>query len=579
MKKGCLWLLFPLLLLSVPALSGQQVERVEAADLPRWIEKEIINFFNDPSTIHFSGRTRIPSTRVIVGDVAALGGPFIMAGELDGELVIVNGDLVFEEGGVVTGDVILVGGRVLGRDLGEVEGSLTVYEKPLRYVQRGDRIAAVGEEDEWDWNRTRFAWGEARFTIKAGQNYNRVEGLPVVFGPSIRTAGSNPLRLDLYGIFRTEVGTDLGEEDLGYDIRLEQALGGRDRIGLGARAYSYVDPVEDWGLTNLEASLATFLLHTDYRDYYERRGWSAFLRFDLPYLPVELRAEYVQEDHEFAPEGNPWSLTDDGEPWRPQILVAEGDVRFLEGSLTVDTRNDREDATDGWFLQARARQGLGGDLIQPEHRASPLEQASLMEPRDYDTEFTTGFLDVRSYNRVGPRSSLSLRGLVGGALRDSRLPPQYQHALGGEGSLPGYRPFYGDCGARETRRGYDVTREDVTVRDPVYTSYGCDQFALFQAELRGSFFFDLGGDDWDENGQEWEDWDWYPTIEWSPAWSAFFNAGRGWTGEGPGDTATLADVGVGLFLGDLGLYWAYPLNKDDNGDRKINFFIRLSRRF
>jgi hypothetical protein len=45
------------------------------------------------------------------------------------------------------------------------------------------------------------------------------------------------------------------------------------------------------------------------------------------------------------------------------------------------------------------------------------------------------------------------------------------------------------------------------------------------------------------------------------------------------DTDTLMDVGVGLFFGDLGLYFAYPLNEDENGDRHGNFFIRLSRRF
>jgi hypothetical protein len=90
--------------------------------------------------------------------------------------------------------------------------------------------------------------------------------------------------------------------------------------------------------------------------------------------------------------------------------------------------------------------------------------------------------------------------------------------------------------------------------------------------------------DWDFGGGRdddvWEDdWDWYPRVEFSPTWTAFFNMGRGWTVDGLGDTDTLMDLGVGLYLGDLGIYYAYPLNEDANGDRDGNFFIRLTRRF
>ena len=63
----------------------------------------------------------------------------------------------------------------------------------------------------------------------------------------------------------------------------------------------------------------------------------------------------------------------------------------------------------------------------------------------------------------------------------------------------------------------------------------------------------------------------------------FFDAGHGWSLAGEGtpahlgpDSETLMDVGVGFFLGDLGLYWAWPLNGED---RDSNFFVRLSHRF
>jgi hypothetical protein len=575
--KGFVFLFAGMLLWASGARA--QERDIGEVDLPRWVAEEIVNFFNDPSTIHFSARSRIPSTRVIFGDVASLGGPLIISGEVDGDLVVVNGDLIFESGGTVSGDVTVVGGRVLAQELGEIGGTLTIYEEPLRYIQEGDRIAAAGGRRPRGGGpfRSEFPFGDSRLVITAGQNYNRVEGLPVTFGPSIRTAGSNPLRLDLFGIWRTEMGVDLNNEDFGYDLQVEQALGSRRRFSLGASAYSFVQPMEDWGLSNLEASLATFVLHRDYRDYYGRTGWNVFAVARLPNLPVTLEGKFIEEKHEFAPVGGPWSLTDNDKAWRAQPLVAEGTFQSVEGSITIDTRNDQGDPTDGWHIQAQARQGVGGDLFLPAHLTSTDIDAPTLPPLDFDNDFITGFLDVRSYNRVGPRSSLNLRGVVGGTLNDSPLPPQFQRAFGGEGSLPGYRLFSGDCGARNELRGADITIDDTPVRAPVYSAYGCDQIAVFQAEFRGDLSI---GWSWGGGDRGWEgDWDWYPTIDFDPSWAAFFNAGRGWTSDGSGDTETMADVGIGLYLGDLGLYWALPLTEDHNGNRNINFFIRLTRRF
>ena len=115
---------------------------------------------------------------------------------------------------------------------------------------------------------------------------------------------------------------------------------------------------------------------------------------------------------------------------------------------------------------------------------------------------------------------------------------------------------------------------------PTFAGYGCDRVALFQAEYRGTLTFDTdwGGDDPWNSG-----WGWYPPESISPSWSLFFDAGRGWSlseAGAPGrlgpDTDTLMDVGFGVFLGDVGVYWAWPLNGED---RNVNFFVRIDHRF
>jgi hypothetical protein len=402
-----------------------------------------------------------------------------------------------------------------------------------------------------------------------------------MFGPSFRTAGVNPLRLDAYAIWRTDTGFDIDEDDFGYAIRVEQALGGRNNVGIGGTLFSMVDPIEDWGITNLEASLTTFLLHEDYRDYYDRQGWSAYAEVRLPYTPVEFRAEYFDEDHGFMPVSNPWSVTKNNEPWRPQPLVAEGKARYVEGTVTVDTRNDLDNPSDGWLVKASVMRGVGGELFLPAHllpTGDPVDPNEFVDAREFDTGFTTGFADIRGYLRINPGASLNIRGVLGGALTDTPLPPQLQHALGGVGSLPGHNLLDQDCGARSTTRLYDLVSDQGTARTEVFPSYGCDRFALFQAEFRGNLFmdWDLG---WNNEGDPFDDdWTWYPDIDFSPNWSAFFNAGQAWNVNGD-DNDVLMDLGVGLFFGDLGIYFAYPLTEDVNGDRDGNFFIRLSRRF
>lgn len=561
---------------------GAQERPVEEMDLPRGVADEIIDFFNRPTTFRFQGRAEIPEGRVVQGDVAVLGGPLLLGGEIRGDLVVVNGQLTISPGGRVTGDVIVVGGDIQA-DPDAVGGQLSIYGEALTYRRRGDAIAY----DERPW----AGWGERRrrgrsyFSIRNEGNYNRVEGLPVMFGPVFRTEGENFFRGEVMGVWRSESGIRLAPREWGYLARAEQHFGPGGRFSAGGTVHSLVAPVEGGGLTNIEASLATFLLHRDHRDYFDREGFSAYVRYDDADTGLRLTAEYRDEEHTFAPVRSPWTIQKNDGPWRPQPLVAEGRLRSLGGHLRVDARNDRSDPSDGWYLDATAVTGVGGSLVLPSYRSDApvgiIPSPGVVAARQVETDFVAGTIDVRRYARLGPGADLRLRGFLGGSADGSPLPPQFQRALGGEGSLPGYRPLFLDCGARSNE--YTVFRRvDGDTEEPMATfgGYGCDRVALFQAEYRGDLSFNLdfgGNNDWDEG------WGWYPTATFSPTWSVFFDAGRGWTLSEQGtpgylgpDSETLMDIGLGLSLGDLGFYWAWALN---GPDRDVNFFIRFDHRF
>ncbi len=109
-----------------------------------------------------------------------------------------------------------------------------------------------------------------------------------------------------------------------------------------------------------------------------------------------------------------------------------------------------------------------------------------------------------------------------------------------------------------------------------FTVYGCDRFALVQAEYRGnlSFRFNWSGRGWWDDDKEDEERyreSWDADVD----WVLFADAGHGWsTRDGLGDD-TGVDAGFGLLFDELGVYAAVPLR---NG-RGVNLFVRLGSAF
>jgi hypothetical protein len=556
------------LLLLPSALQAQ--EREAPLELPRAVAEQAVGFFNAPTTIRFNGRTGVPQGRSVVGDVATLGGPFTVGGRIDGDLLVLNGDLVFVEGGSVTGDVTVIGGMVSAREPGDISGTLSAYPAVLRVVDRDGQIELSARQLR-SFDRAE-GLGRTTFTVRAGTNYNRVEGLPVMFGPLFETAEPNSLKVEALGIWRTETGlTWEGGKEFGYQLLVEQRFGSDRLFSIGGTLHSTVAPISPLGLSDLESSLSTFFLRKDYRDYYERIGWSAFATAALPRLPLSLRVEYLDEEHRFAPVKAPWTLRRNDTAWRPQPLVAEGDIYALSGELAYDSRNDFRDPTDGWWLRARVTHGLDGTLAIPEF-ATLSGEGEVVAAQPVDATFTGGLLDLRRYARVGPESDVALRVVMAGSVDGDALPPQFQHALGGLPTLPGYGLFSQDCGARLQLVEVQRVEDDRPLTQRAFTRYGCDRVALLQLEYRRRLDLDLDFGPWQDDR-----WEWYPQVDLSPALGFFFGVGRGWSKVENGfDTDMVSDAGFAFFFGNLGLYAAYPFR---GADREVNFFLRFQRRF
>ena len=540
--------------------------------LPAAVAEQVLLRLNDPATPPREGDTRIGSSSHLMSDVVVLDGELTIAGGVHGRVLVVNGNVVFLPGAMVEGDILVIGGTVVDPSGAAIGQEIVTYPDRFGYERVDGQIRQLARPRGSIEPRDRG--GTADFTVATGKSYNRVEGLPVAFGPRITMGGSNPFRLEALAIYRSESGMTLDPAKMGYFVRAEQALGGREEYRFGGTLHSLIDPIEEWQITDLESGLATFLLHRDYRDHYQRQGGSLFTEWEPAGAPLLVHFEARWEKHGIRGAGSPWSLLDNADEWRPQPVAAEGSLGSFVIQADYDTSSPSWNPASGWSVRGSLEQAFRTDLRQPPMAApDPLSGAGIDAALEYDP-FLTGLIDIRRYNRVNADARLNLRVVAGGSLTGEPLPSQRQHALGGEGSLPGYALFSADCQARQARVLLPEHRSPESA--VFFPQYGCDAFGLLQAEYRGKlgfrFRWDVAPGQDDRDGAERvRDFGW----DMAPDWSIFVDAGRGWTFHDRPDEPTLVNVGAGILLERLGVYLALPVT----GGKEANLFVRLGPRF
>src|SRR5712664_1891495 len=235
---------------------------LEARALPRLVSDEVIRFYNAPGTTRLVGRTRLPRGNEWRGNVAIRNGPVVIAGRVQGTLVVINGDLLFDAGAEVTGDVIVVGGIVDDTTKARIGGEVRQYREPLLYRLRreGDELVYAPNLRPRLFNPgAHVSWGTAdsrsSLTIATGGTFNRVEGLPIVFGPLFdwKLQQNFRLRVDALGVFRSAGDLSNRRSDLGYMFRSELQSGDVRPVGMGVRAFDVVSPRSEEHTSELQS--------------------------------------------------------------------------------------------------------------------------------------------------------------------------------------------------------------------------------------------------------------------------------------------------------------------------------------
>ena len=567
-----------LLLLPPPALLAQDSVIVIDPDAipsdtllrggpPAQVVAELIAFYNDTGTTRIQGDVSIPAGSSFEGSLAVHRGALRISGRVSGPVAVANGTLYLLPGANVDGEILVVGGRLIRTPEARHSGRERVFWDAAPVLRRPDGTLALRERrrplGDLATATTTFQTGKVRTTLllATGGTYNRIEGLPIVFGPlfELRPTPNSTVRLDLRGLLRTAGEGSRLTSDFGYGVGAEFRSGS---VGVTGRLYSEVASIEDHPLALSESGWSAFLLQRDYRDYFERRGVGGSI-WVAPLRALRLEVSMRRDDERSLQATDPWSLLRNRDSWRRNPLVDDGHYFTTGVALDYDTRNQPDLPTTGWFLRARFEHSTSDDVAPVELPASVRPELPLGGGYAFD-RLT---LDLRRYSRLTPALRINARIRADGWVGGERFPVQRRVSLGGPDLLPGYDFRAFTCAPR----GF---------LDPSRLAL-CDRSITAQVEVRTRLGLNLGYRMRDREGSATgrfigiEEADLVFLADAGDAWLAGSGPGQVPVNRIPNFGEWKVDVGVGLDAGEIGAYLAKGISEGE----PVKLLVRLQRRF
>ncbi|MBI5021231.1 MAG: BamA/TamA family outer membrane protein [Ignavibacteriales bacterium] len=188
---------------------------------------------------------------------------------------------------------------------------------------------------------------------------------------------------------------------------------------IGVEGHTLTDTHDEWLLDLDENNLAAFLLRYDYRDYYERRGASAWTGIYKRWQKSDLQFQisYRNDSYKSLENTTNWSIFGTDRIFRENLPINDGRMHSLLATLHFHSTESRKLLTGGWSFSGSAElagNAFGGDF-----------------------DFNSYTIDLRRYQPISKYNNLNIR--LRGSSATGDLPLQKQFSLGGLSTLPAYR--------------------------------------------------------------------------------------------------------------------------------------------
>ena len=420
-------------------------QEVRLADEPRGAAQEALATFLERGGYQvWTGDTILARGDTVDGDVLLLEGAARIAGRVEGDVYVVDGDLILRVGGSIGGDVVVLAGLLLDSDLATVEGEITYRpNERLRVVpEAGGYTIFVAQRPlpavELD--------GQYGFHLPT---YQRVDALTFGWGATVRahrTAGQPELK----GAIRYKTEPDEVEGSV------RGAWNASERVRLFAAASRATRSNDAWIRPTWVNTLVFAFAGDDYRDYYRADRAGAGIEWGIRRAP-DWRA------------GTDVTLTG-GAAWEEARSLDARDVTilFAADDVRANPAIDPGDIYSAWV----------GLALDDQRESSRTRLGLTLEGATEDIGGDFSFLRVEG--RLALRRpafsnhTVELFAIGRGDLAGS-LPRQRWSGLGGIGTLPTFPVLY--------TRGERLLYGEATYALPLYSA---GSLGALEAFLRGS---------------------------------------------------------------------------------------------
>jgi surface antigen Omp85-like protein len=230
--------------------------------------------------------------------------------------------------------------------------------------------------------------------------------------------------------------------EVGYAIGFEQPFFTKTKLFVGVEVHDLTATEDGWRVSPLEASLAAIGPRLSNHDYYERRGVqiNAALRV---HRQVEFQFAWRDERHEPLFVQSDFSLWNDDEPFRPNLIARPGLLRSLIVGVSIDGEGFDRESLDASYRRHQLEAPFGA-LLNEQTSKSPepvwrIDWTSEIASPDVlggDFDFRRHIISARARLPLSPHQEFGVRGI--GGWSQGTLPPQREFAIGGIGSVHGY---------------------------------------------------------------------------------------------------------------------------------------------
>jgi hypothetical protein len=363
--------------------------------------------------VHIPRGARLETTLVIVSPRVTV------AGRVDGDVIVVGGDLFTHPGGRIQGDGIAIGGGVYQSALASIRGGVEAFRDETFVVERAPgQIALTHAATRVEYERGIIHW-PLRVGVRV-PSYTRVDGLVLPWGPMVNLAGGR-IQVDPTLTYRSHLGA------LDPGIRVTGEAGLLRFIG-DARRGTFTN--DRWIRGDAINSFTTLWAGRDTRNYYRAENFEGRVAVRLRATDLTLEP-YAGARSERAwsaavsRESHPWSLfgrdSIDG-IFRPNPPVSH--VRISSGLAGAVLRWTPEDVD----LRLAADFETAFDITPPSPGGTPTPV-----PAEFRQLVLHGTVSFPTF----AGQTLRARARRVTSSRFERAPPaQRYHYLGGGGTIP-----------------------------------------------------------------------------------------------------------------------------------------------